>query len=202
MQAVMDNFTNFAAIMKQMIVILTLLACSLTGHAQAAFKLQQTGTFVTAEGNDYAVIAFEGKKAEELYQMVKDNVAKYYESPEDVLTEEPHTKLTVEGFNREFLMWTFMMVPTQFGALYTLTFQFKDGRIRVDAPEIDDTMMATATFGKKGATASFKSMLNTYFRNGEVKEKAKPKVAAIEQHINDMINRLLTQESPKAEDDW
>ena len=167
------------------------------------FKLQRSGAFLTAAGEEYAVVEFQGKTAEELYQMVKDNVSEYYENPEDILTEEDN-KLTVRGGCKDFVMWTFMMVATQFGAFYDLTFRFKDGRIRIDAPVIEDELIATASVLKKGTSASFKSMLGSFYKNGELKEKSKPKVIQIENYINTTVNQLLGLIKSKTadDDDW
>ena len=167
------------------------------------FKLQRSGTFLTTAGEDYAVVEFQGKSAEELYKMVKDNVSEYYENPEDILTEEDN-KLTVRGGCKDFVMWNFMMVATQFGAFYDLTFRFKDGRIRIDAPVVEDELIATASVLKKGTSASFKTMLGSFYKNGDWKEKAKPKITQIENYINTTVNQLLGLIKPETadDDDW
>ncbi len=167
------------------------------------FKLQRSGVFLTTAGEDYAVVEFQGKSAEELYTMVKDNVSEYYENPEDILTEEDN-KLTVRGGCKDFVMWNFMMVATQFGAFYDLTFRFKDGRIRIDAPVVEDELIATASVLKKGTSASFKTMLGSFYKNGDWKEKAKPKIIQIENYINTTVNQLLglIKSETADDDDW
>ena len=191
--------------MRLIVLFLALMGSIVLADAQelVEFKLQRSGAFLTAAGEEYAVVEFQGKTAEELYQMVKDNVSEYYENPEDILTEEDN-KLTVRGGCKDFVMWTFMMVATQFGAFYDLTFRFKDGRIRIDAPVIEDELIATASVLKKGTSASFKSMLATFYKNGELKEKSKPKVIQIENYINTTVNQLLGLIKSKTadDDDW
>ena len=191
--------------MRQIVLFLAVMGSIVFADAQelVEFKLQRSGAFLTAAGEEYAVVEFQGKTAEELYQMVKDNVSEYYENPEDILTEEDN-KLTVRGGCKDFVMWTFMMVATQFGAFYDLTFRFKDGRIRIDAPVIEDELIATASVMKKGTSASFKSMLGSFYKNGELKEKSKPKVIQIENYINTTVNQLLGLIKSKTadDDDW
>ena len=189
---------------------LLFLLCLLSGGIANAnaqelveFKLQRSGAFLTSAGEDYAVVEFHGKSAGELYKMVKDNVSEYYENPEDILTEEDN-KLTVRGGCKDFVMWNFMMVATQFGAFYDLTFRFKDGRIRIDAPVVEDELIATASVLKKGTSASFKTMLGSFYKNGDWKEKAKPKITQIENYINTTVNQLLGLIKPETadDDDW
>ena len=187
-------------------LISALLSCMLTGFAQelVTFRLQKSGDFVTADGADFAVVEFQGKSVAELYQMIKDNVGAYYENPDDVLTEDEPKSLTVRGGCKDFVMWTFMMMPTQFGAFYDLTFRFREGRIRVDAPVIDDELLTTGSVVKLGKTASFRTLVGTFYKKGELKEKAKPKVAQIENYLNTTINQLLglLKEKSPDEEEW
>ena len=74
----------------------------------------------------------------------------------------------------------------------------------MDAPVVEDELIATASVMKKGTSASFKSMLGSFYKNGDWKEKSRPKIIQIENYINTTVNQLLGLIKPETadDDDW
>ena len=84
-----------------------------------------------------------------------------------------------------------------------MVFQFKDGRIRVDAPLVDRQLDVTATAVPVPKT--FVSLVDDWFdKNGSVKKKKQEKVSKVETIFNYPINYLLgnMSQKPSNEEEW
>jgi len=169
------------------------------------FSLKSDGTFTTEDGKSYVVIEFEGKTAQDLYNTVKANVLTLYNSPQDVLNEIEPKNITIRALS-DVLHSTYKLGSafTEYKAMYTLVFQFKDGRIRVNAPEIDGNLKVSATAIPIPKT--FVSLIDDWFdKNGIVKKNKQEKVAKIEAQFNYPINYLLgnyNKQSNTEAEDW
>lgn len=169
------------------------------------FSLKSDGSFFTEDEKTFAVVVFEGKSAQELYNMVKANVLTLYNSPQNVLNEIEPTNITIRAVSN-ILQSTYGMGSgfTDYKAKYTLVFQFKDGRIRVDAPEIDRNLIVNASGVPYPKT--FISLIEGWFdKNGVAKKKKQENVSKIEAQFNYIINYLLgnfNKKSDSKDEDW
>jgi hypothetical protein len=79
---------------------------------------------------------------------------------------------------------------TEYRAMYTLVFQFKDGKIRINAPEVDRKLEVSASAVPISKT--FVSLIDDWFdKQGVVKKNKQDKVSRIEAQFNYPINYLL-----------
>ncbi len=169
------------------------------------FSLKPDGTFVSEDGNSYVVVKFEGKTAQDLYNTVKANVLTLYNSPQNVLNEIEPTNITIRAMS-DVLHSTYKLGSafTEYKAMYTLVFQFKDGKIRVNAPEIDRNLKVNATAVPLPKT--FISLIDDWFdKKGVVKKNKQDKVSKIEALFNYPINYLLgnfSKQSSNEAEDW
>ena len=156
--------------MKKIFFFFCIIMCmSVNAQKLVEFKLQQDGTFKTEDGSPYAVIEFPGKTAEELYNMVKSNAMSYYKNPKEVLSENENSIITIRAIKEAVSSIKVLMIRYAYSAHYNLTFRFKDGKIRCDAPNIDDYLIGSAP---QLPPESFRSVTNRLFnKNGEVKDK-------------------------------
>ena len=155
------------------------------------FSLRPDGTFTTEDGNNFVVVEFEGKTAQELFNMVKANVLTLYNSPQEVLNEIESKNITVRAMS-DVLHSAYKLGSafTEYRAMYTLVFQFKDGKIRVSAPEVDSKLVVKAS--AVPISKSFVSLIDDWFdKKGVVKKKKQEKVSKIEAQFNYPINYLL-----------
>lgn len=189
----------------------TLLMMSLGTKAQdqkVDFKLQPNGTFLTEDGKDFIVIEYEGKSAEELHTMVKDNVMSLYNSPKDVMSESGNNVITIFALEKHIWQVKSLGATGIYGGNYKLVFKFKDGRIRIDAPSIDNNLEMTdgAFTNTIGIPSSVDLSKTAKKLCNSKKEKDKSKKASIERIVNDPINYLLgltqNQTQNDADDDW
>ncbi|MBQ8271187.1 MAG: hypothetical protein IJZ22_08320 [Bacteroidaceae bacterium] len=176
-------------------------------HAQAQyvnFKLQKDGSFIAEDGKNYVVIDYEGKTASELYSMVKSNVMNVYNNPEHVMSENKPTKITIDALTGQI---SFRYNPfgggfVSYSAYYKYIFQFKDGRIRVDAPIVKQDLKVSSAGAAYGKT--FVELIDGWFdKEGKVKQRKKEDVEEMENIFVLPINYLLGNiNTNSSDDDW
>lgn len=185
------------------ILILALSFLSVSAQDPVSFKLTRTGAFTAPDGSAFVVVPFEGKSASELYNMVKNNIMALYKDPKQVMTENEGQAITVRG--RGGLVWkTVTFIPRTFEGDYTIVFKFKDGRVRVDAPVVDDELTDAAGMLKYGE--SFKSCSKKLFtKDGKPFDKrAVKKISQTEDALNVPINLMLglVKTESSEDDNW
>ena len=169
------------------------------------FSLSSDGTFSTKDKKNYTVVEFEGKTAQELYNMIKANVLTLYNSPQNVLNEIEPTNITIRAVSN-VLYGTFGFGSgfTEYSAKYTLVFLFKDGKIRVNAPEIERDLIVNASGFPYPKT--FTSLIGDWFdKNGVIKKRKRENVLKIESQFNYLINYLLgnfEEKKQSEEENW
>ena len=133
--------------MKKILFTLALLLMSLQGFAKGyIFTLQKDYTFKTSDDKSYYVEEKPGKTAQELYKETLVAISGMFNSPKDVVSQvdgETITALCVIPDIYKNVMGFHMDVKMKF------SFRFKDGKIRVDAPEL------IQVYGPKGTLANF-----------------------------------------------
>lgn len=175
---------------------------SLMAQNTVNFKLTPMGTFVAEDGQSYKIIEINGKSATELYSMIKTNATKIYKSPKDVLSENEPITLSIRALTEIYNGYKLPGGFITYNAFYNLLFHFKDGRIKVDAPIIDQRLDVVATGAALGK--SFKSYVDDWFdKKGQPKSKHVDEVNRIELIFNTIINDLLgNPKTAKDEEDW
>lgn len=88
------------------------------------------------ENGTYYVLDYKGKTASELYTNILASVASIYKNPEKVLSKIENVSVTVSGFASDVEVKS-DSYTYYYAFSYKLSFQFKDGRIRINAPSID-----------------------------------------------------------------
>ncbi len=175
-------------------------------YAQVNFKFQQDGTYRTDEGKDYIIVKYDSLKAKDLFLMVKNNINRLYKSPKDVLSEVDYTAISIRGYSDAIFYIPTTSPETDCGGYYNLNFEFKDGRIKVHAPVIDDKV------------AYYSSILNRYeyiyvsdyasklfkMKNGKpAYKRSQMCLDMMETKINALINDIISKKSTDMSgDDW
>lgn len=183
--------------MRRILSIAILLLICFTVHAQfkAHFYLQPDGTFKTKDNANYAVVEYDGMSAEELYTMVKSNINSLYKSPKDVMSEVENTSITVRGYDK-----TITIDKYGFSGHYNLNFRFKDGKIRVTAPIIDENVyLDHSRFDFSKVAAGFFNK-----KDGSVKPKKIKYKELTENNLNLIIYKIILnqEERQSKEDNW
>lgn len=192
---------------KKILSILFLLLCLTSASAQdlVQFKLTRSGSFVDIDNKGFVVVPFAGKTASELYNMVKNNILSIYKDPKQVMSENEGQTIAIRA--KGGLVWkTIAFIPRTFEGYYTMVFRFKDGRIRVDAPVVEDNL--TDSDGWLNKTLSFTSYCHSHIaKNGKPATKFDvKKVSQTENAMNVIINQILglikTTPTITTDDNW
>lgn len=177
------------------IAIFLLICFTVNAQFKAHFYLQQDGTFKTKDNADYAVVEYDGMSAEELYTMVKSNINSLYKSPKDVMSEVENISITIRGYDKKVTINTY-----PFSGYYNLNFKFKDGRIRVAAPIIDENVYLDHT------QFDFSKEIAKFFdkKDGSVKPKKIKYKEYTENNLNLLIYKIIQNQtgSQSNEDNW
>lgn len=145
--------------------------------------------FATADGKNYCVVSFPGKKANDLYTDVLLRTVRKFKSM-------PVAPQTIEG--KAFILSgetdairhasNGLSGTSTVYLKYNILFEFKDGRIRVHAPEAP-----SGTEIVLGTGSEYKARLSSIY------EKDKDAIAKIEDFFNNLINTVVF---PSSDDNW
>lgn len=187
-----------------------LLVCPILAFAQelVTFKLTPQANFVTASGEDFVVVPFEGKSAHEIYQTLASNVGSVYNDPSKVMSGVDVASIKIRAFCDNIYLQKVMGIPHQWEGYYQLEFRIKDGRVRVSAPIVENDIkcpsLSQNAFG--GNTGSFSHIVGKWFKNGQPKEKEQKNIDNIETQMNYPINAILglvgAASNSNVDDNW
>lgn len=186
--------------MKKILVtfIFVLVSNMLNAQYVPKFKMNYDGNFTTQDGKVYDVAVLEGKNATELFEMVKKNVALVFRSPKDVESNVDDKIISIYGYAPQC---TYMAVPGWKYYLsfhYSLKFQFKNEKIRIEAPSLYEMEgSAWSTLQK-----TFKGW-HIFSKDGVLSKKENNRllVKMLEDYFNGLINSIINGDS-KSNEDW
>jgi hypothetical protein len=112
-------------------LLIFLLLPFFTKAQESYFKLTPTG--FTA---DYIVLEYPGKSKEDLYKKTLLFLNKKYTSPKDVVSKVENESISVNGYSPNSIRRNKLHV---FNMDYKIVLEFKDGKIRVNAPTFELT---------------------------------------------------------------
>lgn len=119
-----------------LLVVVTLVSAAQTKNDSIIFKSNSEGFFKTESGTNYYVIPFAGKKAHDLYNDLLCRIARVFKSPENVTEKMVEDRAIIINAQVNELVEAFGSVREWFDFFYRFEFNFKDGKIRVNAPDI------------------------------------------------------------------
>lgn len=148
-----------------------------------SFNFSSMGNLSTSEGKEYVVYELEGWKQKELYDKMVLGISKLFTYPDKVMTKVENELITVNGYESEAFRWSVIYVSYY----YSIKFQFKDGKIRIDP-------VIRGYEGNRGM-ASVSQWMSTQGNYNEVKPK-------FESAINNLIYMFLQKSFDTSDDDW
>lgn len=187
--------------MKKIIAIIVAMLPLVT-FAQS-FTLTPNG-LVNAEDTTkhFVVVEVPGTKSE-LFAKAKTAVTAMWNSPKDVMSCNEPDIITVNGYNGDAIYRKLLGAKYYFSFNYRLQLQFKDGKIRIDAPVVDKAELqnnkGTLYFccGKDSFSGS------AYVFNKEGKVKYKDQKKQLEDYLNGLIATLVDKiKNGASNEDW
>lgn len=183
--------------MKKVLFIVLGIALPLIASAQS-FTLTPDG-FRNAEDEDkdFIVVQMDGTQAE-LFSKAKTAITSIFNSPKDVLSFNEPDIIVVTGVSSGDLQYKAMGMTSYFDVSYRLQLQFKEGRIRIDAPAADKGVVQGGRgelfFGRGGMTYIFK-------KDGKVRMEKQKK--QLEDHFNGLVSAIISKmKNGASQEDW
>ena len=182
---------------KFLALLLLLMPVLVNAQDLALFKLNQFGQYTAENGDDYIVIPFEGKTSHQIYQELASNVSSLFNNPSKVMTGVEDASIKIRAFSDDLIRIKILGLAQSLGGYYQLEFKIKDGRVRVSAPMIEETMWID------GPTArTFTKEVKGYFKNGELKEKKAQDYKIVVAKMNAIVNSILGSTKSEEDDNW
>lgn len=167
------------------------------------FIKDASGVLKTNGDDNYYVLNYQGKSASELYTNILSAILTIYKNPEKVLSKIENVSITISGTAMDVpvpneadeINSMFPQENDYFAFDYNFIFQFKDGKIRVNAPSfgIENILWANVF-----ANGRYKPVAETFLNHfGKSSDKYN---ICFENYINNLVVSILK----KAEtvNDW
>lgn len=160
------------------------------------FNVNSDGN-LNPKGNEeiFYIATFRGKTSSQLYNNIMINIARLYRSPETVTEKIQDKMIIVNGYAKDVTRYEYIYDGYQTSGVisldYRLTFEFKDGKIKIECPNITEVTQFSYILGRKNKWP--KSYL------GEICLKDKNAKDKVEKYFNTLIANLVYGER-KAED--
>ena len=184
---------------KIFLLLLAFVSINMRAQTVVEFSLTPSGSFVSEDEKDYIVYPFEGKNAHQIFQELSVNASKLYKDPKKVMSVVDDASISIRAYDSEITYIKDFIQSFNLGGYYCLMFEIKDGRVKVSAPIIEESMTKTIDSSKQ---KDFSKIVKGWFKNGEVKSKNKEQVKYTEQNINSVINAILGTIKSKSSEDW
>jgi hypothetical protein len=188
--------------------ILMLLVFIAINTSAQTFELTARG-FVDSTNikNDYIIVPFEGKSQCEIFNLALAAIGKNFVSPKDRISKVEYSQINLNGTITAVTYLNRMGMKLYFDLYYNLILEFKDGRMKINGPIIND-IVRDAPFGDKhhmfltetergSAISGHKALFK---KNGKVNEKKHKE--NIEKAINTFISRVIGEMSNANNSDW
>ncbi|KFF23460.1 hypothetical protein IW16_24675 [Chryseobacterium vrystaatense] len=206
-----DNEINNHSYMKKILTILVLVLCTQLHFAQY-FTLTPQG-FVSANKSEYVVVDVPNTKQKDLYKSVLNALSTMYKDPKKVLSTVDGESISVKGYEENVIEHKFKGSPLQIGKLtlkydlsYTISFLFKDNRIRIDRPSFELRRWYEGGYNSGWVSEWQYLPLNVnknvktavFDKNGEINSELS--YNGLNKHFNNLITEIL--EKSKKINDW
>ena len=186
--------------MKKILSLLSCVLLTVSGFAQNETKYELTPNGITnGTDKDYIVIEVDGSLSQkDLFEKTQTYLASKFVSPKDVISPFNENTITINWVSRikyKYILWVEADVN------YTTTFQFKDGRVRINNPSINSIIVAD---GERTPIKLIEEFTAVGIFNSKGKLRRPDVKTAVEDNINaflsDYVDFLTSKQD--VEDDW
>lgn len=139
---------------------------------------------------DFVVVEFSGITQDKLYNRALSHIHSSFVSPKDVISKIDNESITINGFVSNL----FVFVTSVYDVNYTINIQFKDGRIRISAPQLN-RMIGQSRIVNQIDEISIRSFFN---KKGE--PTSRKEIIILEDYFENLLGKLL--DSMGNEEDW
>ncbi len=187
--------------------ILCLFAFVVVNTNAQTFVLTSNG-FVDANNvqKNFIVVSFEGKTQKEIYGLALSAIGKIFVSPKDRISQVEYNQINLNGVFQDITYISRMGLHLYFDLYFNLIFEFKDGRMKINALSINDISRKAPhgvqhmylTKAERGsAFGGDKALFNNDGSVNEQKHKDN-----IEKTVNDFVKRIVVEMNKAKDSDW
>lgn len=181
------------------------------------FILQSDASFKTEDGKDYIVVEYEGKSQQELFDMFRQRVTSAYKPftpSKDESAARPLIDNVIDGKAFTVNSYLSQMAETAgsitihilgkyWACTYSMNLQFKDGRVRINAPVlyntyIENTKMNTRIEGGHKDLSKWLRDFAGFKKDGRPNPKNEFYISA-NKRMTEEIKLMLSEQE---EEDW
>ncbi len=187
--------------MKKLLLLLSISCLFINNNfAQGIdFRIQPDGSFLSKQDSkNYIVLNYPNETKNELYTRILTAVTRLYNSPTDVINKVDGEIISVNGSKRNCISIKALGLTLLRSIDYNLKFQFKDGRIKIDAPivgcfnEPEDPITPVGEWND----------INGVFKKGVANPKKQKTIDDFNDNINDIILDILDEADASKNNDW
>ena len=183
------------------IILLVILAFPIMVKAQ--FSLTING-FVSSKDNskNYVVFDYDSISKEKLYTNVLKYITYNYKSAKDVVSKVDNEVITINAFQPAQIKAKL----TKYDISYTIVVNFKDNKIKIDAPDFkctNNTRDKLYMLTMSGSNGGFGSVvtIGLYKKNGEPSQKNT--IDELELFFNDLCEKIrIAASGENSNEDW
>ena len=186
--------------------ILTLLICIpfyAFSQSHDGFKLTSQGFISSSDSTkNYIVVEALGKSQAELYKKTMLYLSGIYVSPKEVLSTVEGEAITVNAIAEKAVKMKVLYLNPSWDVNYTITFQFKDGKVRILQPSINSLATRTGDIYRTAhiSGGSGPNHKEIYNRKGELKQKDGRE--NLELMINAYVDAAVKGITSSKQDNW
>lgn len=162
------------------------------------FRIQPDGSFLNYEdGKSYIVIDYPNYTSDELYTDILTSITRLYRSPKDIVSKVEGKIISLNGIKTNCISAKALGLTVLTSIEYNLKFQFKDGKIRIDAPFVWCFYKPSEKF-----TAKEWIDANSIFKNGVPNPKKRQTLNDLNNTLNGIISDIIYPENDNSSDEW
>lgn len=164
------------------------------------FILTNAGTLVNQkDSSDFVVVNFDGKSKNEIFEEALKAVTMAYNSPKDIISKVENEMISINGTNPSCTVYRSLGIPIYFGMDYVIKLQFKDGKMRINAPYISRWFADNAP-----NITPFSGWLKaqSVFKNGKPNPKKQYTIDGIEGSFNNLLNSISASMFNQNKESW
>lgn len=182
-----------------MVIVLAIGVYAQDTSTKSTFTLLQTGEFVDSiTQKSFIVIPFDEMSAQDIYKHLMENASLVVNNPTEQVSGVEYSVIKVRA-QQHLLTDVVMMLPLSCSGTVIYEFQIKDGRVRVNAPMVENP----CHYGTSDKVCYFNSVVKGYFKKGKLKEKKAAEFNKLINKTNYIIDVILGKQTiEKSEEDW
>lgn len=197
--------------MKKTLSIILLLLATQLSFAQY-FKLTPDG-FLSSDNKDFTVVEVPNVKQKDLYKNVLNAINSIFRNPQKGLNVLEGESISIAAYEEKVLPVKlsrgFGKATYKYDLSYTLTFLFKDGKIRINSPNFEGRRITEETYnassgwhGGNWVTLKLKKVENSkvYVFDDKGKVMLEDAYSGLNNHFNLLIKEIL--EKSKNINNW